>query len=57
MDWGFVTINSNKQVDQLTELNGETAFLVVVDQKYDNVWGHASGSKEPPIVWLNDLLT
>ena len=57
MDWGFVTINSNEKFEQLTGLNGESSFLVVVDHKLDHGWGHASGNKEPYIEWLSNLLT
>ena len=57
MDWGFISTSSNAQVEKLTGLNRETAFLVAVDHKYNNVWGHASRFKEPPIVWLSNMLT
>ena len=45
VDWGFVTINSNQQVEQLTGLNGESTVLVVVDHKSNHFWGHALGYK------------
>ena len=56
LDWGFVTAPHNKQVDSLTGINGETAFLVVTDHIFYDVFGFAAESKAPPIDWLEKRL-
>ena len=58
-DWGFIVQKSKnkRRMRQLTGDNNEQAFLLVADHFSDMLYGIAAGSKAPPLVWLNRLLT
>ncbi|MCP4167411.1 MAG: DDE-type integrase/transposase/recombinase, partial [Chloroflexi bacterium] len=58
-DWGFVVQKSKNKtrLRQLEGENGEQAFLIVADHFSGMLYGMAAGSKAPPLLWLNRLLT
>ena len=42
---------------KLTSVDGSQSYLLVSCHLYDQLWGISAGSKSPPLVWLNRLLT
>ena len=59
LDWGFIVQKStnDKRMQKLTGIDGSQAYLLVSDHYSDHLWGILAGSKSPPLVWLNRLLT
>ena len=59
LDWGFIVQKStnDERMHKLTGVDGSQAYLLVSDHFSDHLWGISTGSKSPPLVWLNRLLT
>jgi hypothetical protein len=59
MDFGFIVQKScNKErYDKCRGINGETAYILLVDHFSDRLWGIATDGKAPPIAWLNRWLS
>jgi hypothetical protein len=59
MDFGFIVQKScnKEQYDKFHGINGETAYLLLVDHFLDRLWGIATDGKAPPLAWLNRWLS
>jgi hypothetical protein len=55
MDFGFIIQRSNNptRFERFVGLNGETAYLFIVDHFGDLLWGLTTTDKSPPIDRLN----
>jgi hypothetical protein len=55
MDFGFIVQKSyNKErYDTFCGINGETAYLLLVDHFSDRLWDIDTDRKVPPIPWIN----
>jgi hypothetical protein len=59
IDFGFVIqkLNNQDRLNTLTSLDWSTAYLLVTDLYSDAVWTVCTSNNQPPIAWLNKLLT
>jgi hypothetical protein len=59
LDFGFIVQRSKNKdrYDKMCGINGETAYLLLVDHCPDHLWGVATDGKAPPLTWLNRWLT
>jgi hypothetical protein len=48
--------NKERSYDKFRGINGETAYLLLVDHFLDRLWCFATDRKAPPLAWLNQCL-
>ena len=59
LDWGCIVQKStyDDRLKKLTDVDGSKSYLFVSDHLCGCLRGISSGSKSPPLLWLNQLLT
>ncbi len=59
LDWGFVvqTSKDNDRMKLLTSDDGDQSYLLLADHAMHRLFGIATGSKRPPLKWLNQWLS